>query len=125
MRLLLNMKYLSNLFKGRINRRNYVFGLLFAAIIIFALVFPIIYIPSSNFSALLIILLDILYFIFYILLSIKRFHDVGYSAKHIFALLIPIITPIWLILVRGDQKDNKYGIRPTEKINFPADLFRN
>ena len=54
-------------------------------------------------------------------MSIRRFHDLGYSGFIILISLIPIIGifPIILSFIEiGDQKNNKYGEVPNKKIKY-------
>lgn len=47
--------------------------------------------------------------------SIRRLHDVGKSGWFYFIILIPLIGPIWLIILfctQSDYADNKFGPNP-------------
>ncbi|MGG7036757.1 MAG: DUF805 domain-containing protein, partial [Flavobacterium sp.] len=47
--------------------------------------------------------------------SVRRLHDVGKSGWFFFIVLIPIVGPIWLLILlftAGDQGENKYGSDP-------------
>ena len=46
----------------------------------------------------------------------RRIHDTDRSAWHILWLVVPIIGPIWILVLtlsQGDEKKNKYGLPPT------------
>ena len=50
-----------------------------------------------------------------IAVTIRRLHDTGKSGWYYFLILIPIIGPIWLLVLflkEGDIGDNKYGPNP-------------
>ncbi len=47
--------------------------------------------------------------------AIRRLHDVGKSGWYYLLVLIPIIGPIWLIVLfatKGHQGENRYGLDP-------------
>lgn len=47
--------------------------------------------------------------------AIRRLHDIGKSGWYYLLVIIPIIGPIWLIILlvtEGEQGDNKYGPNP-------------
>ena len=47
--------------------------------------------------------------------AIRRLHDIGKSGWYYLLFIIPIIGPIWLIIIfvtEGEQGDNKYGPNP-------------
>ena len=47
--------------------------------------------------------------------AIRRLHDIGKSGWYYLLFIIPIIGPIWLIILfvtEGEQGDNKYGPNP-------------
>lgn len=55
--------------------------------------------------------------------AIRRLHDIGKSGWFILILLIPIIGPIWLLVLMcldSQPGENKYGPNPKENISLPA-----
>lgn len=47
--------------------------------------------------------------------AIRRLHDIGKSGWYYLLVIIPIIGPIWLIILfvtEGEQGENKYGPNP-------------
>jgi uncharacterized membrane protein YhaH (DUF805 family) len=124
---------MKNLFKGRLNRRNFLIGfllyLLIAFVLVILMVLPLLGsnsndIPSLN--ILVFIVIDIILLIFAYSLFIRRLHDIGKSGWYLLLVIIPVV--IWFFLfwvsLKGGQKDsNKYGDKPSEKIRFPADIL--
>ena len=54
--------------------------------------------------------------------AVRRLHDVGKSGWYLLIILIPIVGPIWfLVLTVTDSQpgDNKYGPNPKEEIIAP------
>ena len=48
-------------------------------------------------------------------LSVRRLHDIGKSGWMFLIILIPLIGPIWLLILmvtNGDPEDNEYGTNP-------------
>ena len=57
--------------------------------------------------------------------TIRRLHDIGKSGWYYLLVIIPIIGPIWLIILfvtEGEQGDNKYGPNPKND-NFENRVF--
>jgi len=51
--------------------------------------------------------------------AIRRLHDVGKSGWYYLLVLLPIIGPIWLIVLfasEGEQGDNRFGSNPKNDI---------
>lgn len=121
--------YFSKLFRGRLNRRNYLIGvvLIYAFILVasFILVFFFGYTPGEeNMTGTELIFYLIVYAIvlFYgFSLGIRRFHDLGKSGWFVLLNLIPIvniIVTIWLFVGAGQSVNNKYGNPPMPKIDI-------
>lgn len=95
-------------FKGRINRKEYILSLLLTVVLTLVLI-PITisfnYILGQDFYLIpsFIILFVIIWFI--IAQNTKREHDLGFSG---WWQIIPFRI-IWLIMLKGEEKDNKYG----------------
>ncbi len=109
---------------ARINRVKY-FGLCsFWAVLFFAaiaLANSADFITSTNFKLsqillyIIVILLFISVIINSILLKIRRLHDFNFSGWWILLLLVPLIGQIWplfILLLPGDERKNKYGEQP-------------
>lgn len=125
------MKFETNLFKGRVNRRNFLIGQLISLFFSFLLVAFLILASIANsdivlkVAILLFVLPDIALLIFSMSLLIRRLHDLGKSAWYLVLLFIPIVVwffLLWLLLKKG-QGNNKYGDKPSKNIKFPADIF--
>jgi uncharacterized membrane protein YhaH (DUF805 family) len=122
-----------NLFKGRLNRRNFLIGfllyLLVASLLVLFMILPLLSsnsndIPSLN--ILLFIAIDIILLVFGSSLFIRRLHDMGKSGWYLLIVIMPVVVWFFLLWVflKGGQKDsNKYGDKPSEKIRFPADIL--
>ncbi len=57
--------------------------------------------------------------------AIRRLHDIGKSGWYYLLFIIPIIGPIWLIILfvtEGEQGNNKYGPNPKND-NFENRVF--
>ncbi|MBB3699457.1 DUF805 domain-containing protein [Flammeovirga yaeyamensis] len=104
-------------FSGRARRSEYWFFLLFHLITIFALfaldafIMNVLEVGFSPFY--------LLYFLVSIVPSIalivRRLHDVGKSGWFYFISFIPLIGPIWLIVLfctDGEYGNNQYGENP-------------
>ncbi|ANQ51880.2 DUF805 domain-containing protein [Flammeovirga sp. MY04] len=104
-------------FSGRARRSEYWFFLLFNVIAIFALMALdafIINVLEVGFSPFYIIY-AFASFIPTIALIVRRLHDVGKSGWFYFVGLIPLIGPIWLIVLfctDGEYGNNQYGENP-------------
>ena len=99
-------------FQGRARRKEY--WMFFLGNFIITVVLTIL----SN----LISLLAILYVLYYlavlipsIAVGVRRLHDIGKSGFWILIVLIPLIGPIWLLILvvkEGDRGENLYGPDP-------------
>ena len=116
---------ISNLFTGRLSRWENFIGYFFLAMLNAAIVsFPYL-IPEDSDSVLqnevFLILLPLVTTLCFALLtlglSVRRFHDFGWTGWSVFLFLIPIVNFfIFLMFLfrRGDEANNKYGA-PTPK----------
>ncbi len=127
------MKYISNLFKGRINRRNFIFGLIssIASLIIVIVVLGGVVEPlfNNNFGT-FIGSIHIIFFVvilfFNISLFVRRWHDLGSSGWMVLLNFIPLLNILAIfnvIFKAGQSKDNQYGKAPKSKINYPQDIL--
>jgi uncharacterized membrane protein YhaH (DUF805 family) len=136
------MKYISNLFKGRINRRNFLIGLLFYFLLMmcsFAIEgiislmtpgttcnYPTNYSSLCGVGAVVGIVVFLLPVIFSFSLAVRRVHDLGWSAWSLLLALIPLVNLYFyfcLYFQRGQESSNKYGDNPSQNIRFPADIL--
>lgn len=116
-------------FAGRINRRNWVYRLLSSIGILFLVLAVIGNLAENTSSSLIFIVYSIFpisLLIFNISLHIRRLHDIGKSGWLLLLLLLPIVNIfgfLYMALKSGENKDNKYGVRPMGKINFPRQIL--
>ncbi len=111
------MNIIENLFKGRLNRRNYLLRFIVQWIIYYILI-----IIFENASFILLILFLFMGFS----LGTKRLHDLGYSGWFNLLIIIPFIglfLLIYLFLAPGQKTENKYGLATAGSINFRKTLF--
>jgi len=120
---------IKRLFSGRINRRNWIFGLISSIGIYFLVLGGLggLVRNTEDFS-----LMGIAYFfiisilIFNISLHVRRIHDTGNGGWKLLMLLIPGINIFgfcYLAFKSGENGDNKYGNKPTKEINYPKQIF--
>lgn len=115
------------MFNGRINRRNYILGLVLivGTLIVLGLLFDLLLqenvFGDIIFSALILLTLPLV-LSFYI----RRLHDLGYTGWGALLLLIPLINCITLLiflLVSGQDSDNRFGSKPLPKILSLKEMF--
>ena len=110
-------------FSGRARRKEYWMFLLFNILIIISLSFisGIISEISGNETSLVIVGIYILFIIVpHLAVVVRRLHDINKSGGYWFVRFIPLIGPIWLlILLVEDSWDgtNKYGRNPKNNFN--------
>ena len=123
------MKFISNLFKGRINRRNFVFGLISSIALFFIVLFVSVAIFSYNtptLVALLLVIFIIAVMIFNISLFVRRWHDLGNSGWMVLLNFVPVINifiVLYIIFKTGQSMENQYGKIPQSKINYPQEIL--
>lgn len=124
------MEYISNLFKGRLNRRNLLLGLASSMSVLFifmALATSVF--QGTDLSGILGIIWIVLFIsaiIFNISLQVRRWHDLGNTGLMVIVNFIPlinIITVLEVFLKAGQPQDNKYGKAPSRKIKYPQDIL--
>ncbi len=109
----------SHLFKGRLNRRNYLLGVFiyFLLLVLFFFIEAVFHYSDSLYSSFANKIFASIYIliavIFFESINIRRFHDIGLSGWY-------FIEGQWLgIYIReGDKKENKYGKPPPSKIDL-------
>jgi len=122
--------FVTNLFRGRINRRSYIVGYLASGMIYFLILLAansLIHI-NTNLAAIVGVLLVLLAFVvavlFWISLTIRRFHDIDKSGYYILWLFVPFINIYyWLVLLfeQGTVGPNRYGPPPRPSIHLFSD----
>lgn len=120
-----------SLFKGRLNRRNYLIGMAILLSLFVVLISLLMFsLPSnsndvSGLTVLIFLVFDIPLLVFGASLLVRRLHDLGKSGWYCLLLFFPLVMWIFLlwILLKGGQGDNKYGSKPSQKIKFPSDIL--
>ncbi len=121
--------YITKLFQGRIDRREYVCGivlfwLIFAATGWLALqmkpygVWPGLFLAHA--------VLIVIYYIFFISFQVRRLHDIGAPGTWRLLMLVPFVVfvmVVYLSIKKGDAGTNQYGISLGNKSIFNH-LFR-
>jgi uncharacterized membrane protein YhaH (DUF805 family) len=102
--------------KGRIGRLrflsyNVVGYFLFSIVVGLILAVTASIFRSSDVMALLPLLIFIPYFVFFVLLSIQRSHDMGWSGWSVLLCLIPLVSLIW-VFYPGTKGGNRFGAPP-------------
>lgn len=136
------MDHIKKLFKGRINRRSYFNGSFALTILDVVLIYFLSHLISekspftSGFSFIRYFISNspikpseyiffplLLTMIFSLSLLTRRFHDLGKSGLYSLLMFIPgvyILVQVYLLIKKGQEKDNKYGVKPSKKISFPG-----
>ena len=118
---------MEELFRGRINRRNYVIGLV-SSLAIILLTFIIVS-SLGNISGLLgfvWIVVFLVSIVFNISLQVRRWHDLNKSGYFVLISFVPslgLLVLLFLSAKGGDKKENQYGSVPKMKISFPKDIL--
>lgn len=118
------MKYLQNIFKGRISRSNLVLGLLSSTVLLLAYIFLLVH--RDSILGQTYILVGILALIFNLSLFVRRWHDLGQSEWMVLLNFIPFmgwLVLLYLVFKGGQDKENKYGKVPNKKIKYPHDIL--
>lgn len=112
----------SNLYAGRLNRRNYALGVLMLFIVgVSANTFL-----KENNLFLINTLLVLVSLLFVVSLDVRRLHDVKKSGWWTILGFVPLVNIIFLFYLLkqpGDEKENIYGSKPEKKVRFPADIL--
>lgn len=119
---------LSRLFRGRINRRNWAIGLVSTIISIFLSAAFINTVGTDSLLGLILglsfILLMIISIIINLSLHIRRLHDLGASGWwFILVYIFSIFGFLYLGLIEGEKKENRYGKVPPADIIFPNQIL--
>jgi uncharacterized membrane protein YhaH (DUF805 family) len=129
--------------RGRINRSEWLIGIVAGIVVSFALtalccllaVSPVLLLDGISINAVWSTAAPIGFFTFIfiaisisLLLTARRLHDIGHSAWHTLWLFVPIVNFIlflWLIFAPGDRKPNPYGAVPTTALIATSTLSGN
>lgn len=109
------MKYIANIFRGRLNSFNFVLGFfVYGFFVICASLVSQLIGPNVNWVVAEIIILFpfILALVFGYSLGVRRFHDFGWSGWNYLLMLVPFLNIyifFSLIFRNGQKSDNKYG----------------
>jgi len=119
----------TNLFRGRINRRSYIVGYLasYSAFLVALLIFS--HIPINTdlaaiVSVVVMLLVWVVVVLFSISLMIRRFHDFNKGGSFILWLLVPFINVYFgllLLFEEGTGGPNRYGPPPRPSIHLFSD----
>ena len=117
-------------FSGRARRSEYWYFILCNALIKLALgLITVAIIKASNTMGIIGIVLIILYSFAMVVPSlavvVRRLHDVGKSGWFYFVSLIPLVGPIWILVLfctEGDRGSNQYGPDPKGNYNEFNDI---
>ncbi len=104
------MKFFLNLFAGRINRRNYLFGNLTLIGVFVISVFLLV--PFSQNSSTFAVFLVASFYIFNLSLGVRRLHDLGRSAWSVCLLIVPGINLLLfvclLLIILFQERDDMF-----------------
>ena len=117
------MKYIQNLFRGRVGLLNFWVGLFLPAIVCIplGLIFEG---YNSTFLNLLVVILEVVLLVYYLALITRRLHDNSKSGWFGLTAYIPIYglyTLFLLFYLLGENKVNKYGA-PDKGLNIKSIL---
>lgn len=118
------MEYFLAYFSGRIARLQYLSGIILSTVgmIIFLIVMDMI-VPSRVIVDFFESITSIVYGVFALSISVRRFHDYGRSGWFVILLFVPLANiyfSLELLLKAGDPKANVHG-KPSKK--YYPDLF--
>jgi uncharacterized membrane protein YhaH (DUF805 family) len=125
-----NMRFLHNLYNGRLHRTNYLLGVMSSLVILILflfLIFPLISpLPDLQVAFIIVILFDLL-LLFVASLNARRLHDFNRSGWwQALVLVFPPLSLIFMfcfLLVKGTNGKNKHGAKPDKKIRYPHDIL--
>ncbi len=116
------------LIRGRIGRKNYVLGLLLSFIIMIFVGAGVSEEENLTFYDMFALLIVLAGAVFFLILHVRRLHDMNHSGLYLFLFFIPLVNMIILIsacFTKGSEKANKYGEKPDPKTKFLDALFNN
>lgn len=119
---------ISNLFKGRIERRHWWIGLLTLLTVHFGFIFLFITFPTDSAGDTLSTLFLIVFFallaailVFAFSLHVRRLHDLNYSGWTCLLFLVPIINLILFVALgfaSSKDQNNEYGEKPDPDVDL-------
>jgi uncharacterized membrane protein YhaH (DUF805 family) len=115
----MNMEFLSSHFlaHGRIARGTWLFRLAVAGVLCAAFGMLAGTVAGESGEA----LLAIVFLWVAVAVSIQRLHDIGRSGLNMLLVLIPVIGPVWVLLLlgrRGAEGSNRYGRDPLARLDY-------
>jgi uncharacterized membrane protein YhaH (DUF805 family) len=118
---------MTNIFIGRINRRNFLIGTLITYLIILLTAWMFGSQNTNDLFSVVGLVLLITESLFYISLFVRRIHDIGWSIWFFLLLFIIPFVNLYAILALylkgGEAKNNKYGTKPSQNMKFPSDIL--
>lgn len=109
------MQYILGLYKGRINRINYLVGIIIAIIVLIVIQE---FIRKIENIPLLSGIILIVFIVYIYSLVVRRLHDTGRSGWWALLGFIPFancLLGLWLFFKGGEEKKNKYDIPPAKQ----------
>ncbi len=115
------------LFGGRINRLEFIVGVMITVgiyVALYSAIFLIIFVKASAKSSgpafsPIVAIISILMYVFLMIYNfsfyIRRLHDIGKSGWYCLLAFIPLVNifiGLLVLLKRGDESENKYGVAP-------------
>ena len=131
--------YVDRLYRGRIDRKNYLLGLFFYIIVTIFLL-RIVLIPffvwgagnyNSTFGNAIADVMILIYLVaaFHIIpLFVRRCHDIGCSILFLFFLVVPIcniLLFIMFVVSKSERQTNRYGKQISKNVKFIDVLFNS
>ena len=116
------------MYRGRLSRLQYFLVKLFLSGVFYIISLMIESSKTNNRNNylsetdIILLITFIIYIFFDSIITVKRFHDLGYSGLYYFLTFIPIINIYYgllLIFRKGDALSNQYGNDPLEENNYP------
>lgn len=121
----MEMKDLLFSFQGRVCRKTYWLFLLALAVLGF-IAGVLAGLAGYEDSGVAVLILTVLIVWPWLAIQVKRWHDTNRSGWWLLITFVPIIGPIWALVVngffRGDQGENQYGDDPLEEETVPDEL---
>lgn len=114
------------IFGGRLNVRNFWLGIIVGLVFVFIGAFVdgmVLFIldETQQETGIISTIVFLLYFLFWISLSIRRMHDIGKPGWVLLGLFVPIVGTLLGIILGffpGQNGDNQYGPQPKPKLNI-------
>lgn len=124
------MKKISNLFKGRISRKHFLYGIASMILLLFVTIAILASISSSNDSQNIFWVFYLVVFVFVIVVNlslfVRRWHDLGKSGYMVLLNFVPainIVAVLYVLFTGGEPTENQYGKPPSNDINYLYDVL--